>query len=139
MAVYVRAPYKKVSNLMRHPHFHINHSTDERKVFLPVDFSEDEDEYTLSAAIPGLNPDQVEIEIKDRRVSLKGEFSSENEETDKTYHLRERTFGKFARSFNLPDMVDASKAEAKMENGVLTLSIPKAEEAKPKTIKVTAK
>jgi len=87
--------------------------------------------------LPGLKPEELEIQIVNETVSLKGEFKPEIDE-QAAYILQERPSGKFCRTVTLTDMVDASKAEAKMENGILTLSIPKAEEAKPKMIKVTA-
>jgi HSP20 family protein len=89
--------------------------------------------------LPGLTPEEVEIQIVNENVSLKGEFKNELEE-GATYILQERPSGKFFRTVTLSDMLDSAKAEAHMENGILTLRIPKAEAAKPKTIKVnTAK
>ena len=139
MTVYVRTPYNRFSQLMRHPRFSNDLQSIEDHVHIPVDVKEDSEQYTITAILPGLSPEDVEIEIKDKYIHLKGEFSSEEETEEENYYLRERAYGKFSRSFNLPDAMNAAKAEATMKNGVLTISIPKAEEAKPKTIKVIAK
>jgi len=139
MTVYVRTPYNCFSQLMRHPRFSNDLQSIEDHVHIPVDVKEDSEQYTITAILPGLSPEDVEIEIKDKYIHLKGEFSSEEETEEENYHLRERAYGKFSRSFNLPDAMNSAKAEATMKNGVLTISVPKAEEAKPKTIKVIAK
>lgn len=77
-----------------------------------------------------------ESQIVNETISLKGEFKNEIDE-EANYILQERPSGKFFRSISMSDIMDATKAEAHMENGILTLRIPKAEEAKPKTIRVT--
>jgi HSP20 family protein len=97
-----------------------------------------DDSFTISAMLPGLKPEDVEIQIVNETVSLKGEFKN-NIDEKASYVLQERPSGKFCRTVALPDTLNAAKAEAKMENGILTLVIPKAEEAKPKTIKVATK
>lgn len=111
---------------------------EESQVYFPVDVKEVNDSFTISAMLPGLKPEDVEIQIANENVSLKGEFKNEIEK-EATYILQERPSGKFYRTLTLPDTLDSAKAEAKMENGILTLVIPKAEEAKPKTIKVASK
>ena len=110
----------------------------ENQVYFPVDVKEVNDEFTISAMLPGLKPDDVEIQIVNENVTLKGEFKNDIDDTA-NYILQERPSGKFVRTVTLPDTLNAAKAEAKMENGILTLEIPKAEEAKPKMIKVTTK
>jgi HSP20 family protein len=105
---------------------------------LPVDFHADENEFVLTAEIAGLNPDDLQIEIKDDILTVKGEVNSETN-GDGEYLLREIFYGEFRRSLRLPESVDIDKVEAKVENGLLTIHLPKAEEVKPKTIKITAK
>jgi HSP20 family protein len=108
------------------------------EVNFPVDIKADADTYQITALLPGLKPEDVTIQINNDSVSLQGEFKDEREEND-NFILSERPSGKFFREFNLPDQLDAAKAEADMSDGVLTVIIPKAETAKPKTIKVVAK
>jgi HSP20 family protein len=104
---------------------------------LPVDVKADTEAYEITAAVPGLKADDLKIEILEDVVTLSGKVAEREEEND-GYLLRELALGEFSRSLRLPDPLDASKAEAVVENGVLTLRIPKAEEARPKTIKVKA-
>ena len=109
---------------------------EDNQVYFPVDVREKNDEFIITAMLPGLKPEDVDIQIVNETVSLKGEFKNELDE-EANYIIQERPSGKFFRSISMSDMMDASKADAHMENGILTLRIPKAEEAKPKTIKVT--
>jgi HSP20 family protein len=104
---------------------------------IPVDVHADSDEFVITAMVPGLTADDLEVEILDDVVSLRAEIKPE-ENGDGEYLLRERAFGRFARSLRLPDPVDASKVDASVENGLLKLRIPKAEEAKPKKISIKA-
>ena len=137
MSVYIRTPYGRFPRYRRMARYPENWEMDENQIYFPVDVKETNDIFTITAMLPGLKPEEVEIQIVNETVSLKGEFKPEIDE-QAAYILQERPSGKFCRTVTLTDMVDASKAEAKMENGILTLSIPKAEEAKPKMIKVSA-
>lgn len=136
MSVYIRTPYGRFPRYRRAARYPENWEMEESQVYFPVDVKEMDEIFTVTAMLPGLKPDEVDIQIVNETVSLKGEFKNLMDD-NATYILQERPSGKFCRTITLSDMVDASKAEAKMENGILTLSIPKAEEAKPKTIKVT--
>ncbi|MDO9546109.1 MAG: Hsp20/alpha crystallin family protein [Pelolinea sp.] len=136
MTVYVRTPYRNISHMMRHPNLTHDAVQENKHVHFPMDVIEDEDKFTITAILPGIDPKEIDIQIQDKQVSLQGEFKDLND-TDNKYVLRERPTGKFHRSILLPDMLNASKALAKMDNGILSLSIPKSEEAKPKKIKVT--
>ena len=135
MTVYIRTPYGRFPRYRQMARFPDNWDLEESQVYFPVDVMDINDAFTITAMLPGLKPEDVEIQIVNENVSLKGEFKNELEE-GANYILQERPNGKFFRTVTLSDMVDASKAEAHMENGILTLRIPKAEEAKPKTIKV---
>lgn len=138
MTVYIRTPYGRFPRYRNMPRFPEQWEMEESQVYFPVDVKEIDDNFTISAMLPGLKAEDIEIQIVNETVSLKGEFKDAVDEKA-TYILQERPSGKFCRTVTLPDTLDAAKAEAKMENGILTLVIPKAEEAKPKTIKVTSK
>ena len=104
---------------------------------MPVDVSTEDEAYVIRAAVPGVKPDEVEVQIHDDVVLLRG--VSKAEETEgREYLMRELCPADFERRLRLPEAVDAAKAEATIENGLLTLRIPLADEAKPKTIKVRA-
>jgi HSP20 family protein len=102
----------------------------------PVDIYEDGDNLVLKAELPGINPDDVEIRVEDNTLYLKGERKFEKEVKEQSYHRVERSYGAFTRTFSLPNSVDADKVSANYKDGVLTLTMPKKEEAKPKTIKI---
>lgn len=107
-------------------------------VQIPLDVIAEGDDYLLVAYIPGVNAEDLQIEVLEDIVSIKGEFIDETSE-DTKYLRRERPTGKFARSMRLPAMLNASGAEAEVIDGVLKLRVPKAEEAKAKQIKVKVK
>lgn len=104
-----------------------------------VDLYQTDDEVVVKAALPGLKADEVHISITGDMLTLKGEFKQEEEKKERAYHLREQRYGAFERTFALPTAVIADKAKAEFENGILTVTLPKAEEVKPKMITVKAK
>lgn len=106
---------------------------------LDLDVEARNDAFVVHANVPGLKPEDIQIEIVDNTLTLRGEFKAETKNEDKNYLLMERSYGSFSRSIALPTAVNAAKAEASVENGVLTLRLPKADEAKPRTIAVKAK
>jgi len=106
---------------------------------LDLDVEAKNDEFILHANVPGLKPDDIHIEIVDNTVTLRGEYKAESKNEEKNYLLMERNYGQFTRTVTLPAPVNAGKADAQVEHGVLTLHLPKAEEAKPKLISVKAK
>ena len=103
---------------------------------LPLDLSEDEDEFVVKASVPGINPDDLEITLSGDTLTIKGEIQKEEERQEERYHLRERRYGRFTRSISLPTSVESDKIEADYSKGVLTLHLPKTEEVKPKRIPV---
>jgi HSP20 family protein len=107
---------------------------------LPLDVMENHDEYTIKASLPGINPDDLEITYNNNTLTIHGEIKEEKEDTgkDQRYHLRERRFGSFSRSVYLPTPIESGKIQADYEAGILTLSLPKTEEVKPKRIPVRA-
>jgi len=96
-------------------------------------------EVVVKAALPGVTPEDVSIDITGDTLTVKGESKAEQEVKREDYLYQERRYGAFSRSVVLPSGLKSDKAEATMEDGVLTLTIPKAEEIKPKSIKVKAK
>jgi HSP20 family protein len=104
---------------------------------LPVDVREDDEAYVITAAVPGFKPADLKVEILDDVVTLSAKAETDGDDAE--YLMHEVPQGEFSRSLRLPDSVDAGKAEASVENGVLTLRIPKAEEAKPKLIKINVR
>jgi HSP20 family protein len=102
---------------------------------LPVNILEEQDAYILSALVPGLKADDLNIQILEDVVTLEGTYTADESE----YLLRELPHGEFQRSLRLPIQLDADKAEAKIKDGLLTLRIPKAESARPKSIKIAVK
>ena len=101
---------------------------------LPLDIYTTQDAVVVRASVPGVNPDDVDITIGGSRLTIRGETQPQTE--DGSYLLQEQRYGPFARTIDLAMPVQADKAEASFNNGVLTLTIPKAEEIKPKIIKV---
>lgn len=106
---------------------------------IPVDVQAKDDEYVVYANVPGLRPEDMNIEVLGNTVTLRGEVFAPASEEKNGWLLQERVVGKFSRSFTLPAELDNAKAEANLEHGVLTLRLPKAEAAKPKAIKVRVK
>ena len=102
----------------------------------PVDIYENGDSLVLKAEVPGVDPKDVEVRVEDNTLYLKGERKFEKEVKDDKYHRVERSYGTFTRSFSLPNSIDAEKVQADYKDGILTLTMPKREEAKPKTIKI---
>ncbi|HJO33195.1 MAG TPA: Hsp20/alpha crystallin family protein [Anaerolineales bacterium] len=103
---------------------------------LDVDVKESEDEYVLTAGVPGVRAEDLSIEVEDGLVSISAQVSSEKETDKNGYLVRERKMGGFRRRLRLPAVLEAGKASAALENGVLTLTLPKAAEAKPRRIVV---
>jgi HSP20 family protein len=103
---------------------------------LPLDVCETEGEFVVRAALPGVKPDDVQITVHGDVLTIRGESQAEEDKQDRHWHLRERRLGAFQRSVSLPAPVDSDNAQARYEHGVLTLTLPKSESAKPRQIKV---
>ena len=104
-----------------------------------IDMYQTDDEVVVKAALPGFKADEVQINVTGDVLTLRGEMKHEEEQKDKAWHIREHRWSSFERSITLPTDVKADKANADFENGILTVTLPKAEEVKPKTISVKAK
>lgn len=102
-----------------------------------VDIFETDQNIVLKVELAGVDPKDVEVRVENNTLYLKGQRKAEKEVTEEKYHHVERTFGSFARSFALPNSVDGEKVTAEYQDGVLTLTLPKKEEAKPKAVKIT--
>ena len=137
---YYITPYRQMA-AMRHAMNHwftdsmADQASSEREMLLAVDVINSDEAYDLTALVPGLTADDVDIEVLDNTVTIRGEFKTDGHEQDK-YLVSELPCGRFSREINLPSEMDASKVEATIKNGVLSLHIPKAEAARPKAIKV---
>jgi HSP20 family protein len=101
-----------------------------------VDISETEGEYQIKAEIPDVKKDDVKITLEDGVLTIQGQRKQEKKEQSTKYHRIERSYGSFARTFSLPDVIDVEKVKAEFKDGVLHLHLPKSEKAKPKTIEV---
>ena len=106
---------------------------------VPVDLWETKDAYHLRADVPGVSPEELDINATSESISISGEVKGQSEVSEDGWLRQERRVGKFQRAFTLPVAIDAAKVEANFENGVLKLVLPKAESTKPRTIKVNAK
>lgn len=105
----------------------------------PVDLVERNGGYELQAELPGLTEGQIEVKLANGMVTIKGEKSSERVEDEEGYHLRERSFGSFQRSFRVPENVDTDKIEAHFDKGVLKVTMPKSAAAIEKERKIDVK
>ena len=105
---------------------------------LALDVIENEDAFVVKASVPGINPDDIEITYNNDTLTIKGEIKAEETVDEAAYHLRERRYGTFSRSLILPYKVNAEAIDAAYNAGVLTLTLPKAEEVKPKRIAIKA-
>ena len=104
-----------------------------------VDMYQTENDIVVKATLPGLGPDDLDIQITGDLLTIRGEIKLEIDEEGAKYHLREHRYQSFSRSLTLPVPIVADKSNAEMKNGILHLTLPKAEEAKPKVISVKAK
>lgn len=104
-----------------------------------VDVAEHENEYRVKVELPGVSKDDVKITMQENVLTIRGEKKQETETKESNLHRIERSYGTFQRSFSLPTTVKTDKIEAAHKDGILTIILPKAEEAKPKQIEVKVK
>ena len=102
----------------------------------PVDIQETTDGYRLQAELPGLTKDDINITLENNVLRLSGERKFERDAKKENFQRIERTYGTFSRAFALPQQVNSEKVQAAFENGVLTITVPKAEQAKPRKIEI---
>lgn len=103
---------------------------------LALDVAEKGDVFTVKASLPGIDPQDLNVTLEDNVLTVQGEIREDETIEEETYHIRERRFGSFSRSLRFPVPVNANEIVAAYENGVLTLTVPKAEEVKPKRIEI---
>ena len=106
---------------------------------MAMDVYEKQDNTIVKIALPGVKPEDVQVSVLGNALTITGEVKGEDDVEEKNYIRRERRYGKFSRTVSLPGQLPADKIQAEYENGVLILTIPKAEEAKSKRIQVKAK
>ncbi len=104
-----------------------------------IDLYQTDDDVVVKAALPGLKTEDVQISITGDVLTLKGEFKQDKEIKEATYHIKEQRYGSFERNIMLPADVQSDKTKAEFENGILTVTLPKAEQVKPRTITIKAK
>lgn len=103
---------------------------------LPLDVVENKDGYLIKASVPGINPEDINVTLEDNILTIRGEVKKEEVTENARYHARERRYGQFMRTITLPTMVKMDAIEADYHNGVLELTVPKAEEIKPRRIAI---
>jgi HSP20 family protein len=103
-----------------------------------ADISETKDAVVVKAEVPGVDPKEIEVSMRDGYLTIKGEKEQEKEEKDERHHRMERSYGAFVRAIRLPAAVDATKATGTFKNGVITVTMPKTADAKGTTITVKA-
>ena len=103
---------------------------------LPLDVAQDADNIVVKATVPGFNPEDIKAGIENKVLTINAESPSEAQGEETEYLLRERRTGSYQRSIQLPDTVDADKAESTYDNGVLTITVPKQEEKKARQIEI---
>ena len=131
MTFYIQPyPYRRMSRRMA-----AMNGGSSREHFLNVNVRDEEDTFILSALVPGLKADDLNVQVLEDVVRIEGEFKADDEE----YLLRELPNGSFQRTLRMPSEIDADKVEARIIDGVLTLRLPKAESARPKKIKIAVK
>jgi HSP20 family protein len=138
MTFYV-TPYRRMAAMRHAMNRWLDEATDnepeQREMMLAVDLKTSDDAYNITALVPGLEAADLDIEVLNNTVTIRGEFKT-GEEVNNKYLVCELPNGRFSRTITLPTDTDSSKVEASIKNGVLSLRIPKAEAARPKTIKV---
>ena len=102
-----------------------------------IDVAETKDDIIVTAEVPGLNKDDINISIQENILTLRGEKKQSKEQKDENLHRVERIYGSFQRSFTLPTLVDSTKVNASYKDGVLRIVLPKKEEVKPKEISIS--
>ena len=112
----------------------------ENAVWSPLtDISENKDQYILKLDLPGVSKENLKLNFHDGELIISGERKQEKEDKDSKYHRIERTYGKYFRSFTLPQTIQADKINAEFKDGQLTITVPKSEEAKPKELEIKVK
>ena len=110
----------------------------EREWIPDFDISENDEAFVIRAEVPGMGKEDIDVTLTDGLLTVKGEKKYEEEKDDERYHCRESRYGSFSRSFRMPGEIEADKINASYKDGVLNLTIPKAEKEEPKKIEIKA-
>lgn len=105
--------------------------------FPALNLHDAQDRYLVTVELPGVSPDDIELSVTGETLTLRGERKRPEGVADESYRRQERPFGRWSRSINLPERIDGNAVAAEFHNGILTITLPKAEEAKPRQITVT--
>jgi HSP20 family protein len=138
MTIYFNPYYRKLRNRALAQMVNELEPDYESQVSFPIDIKAGTDSFELKALLPGINPDDIDIQIVNEVITISGEMKIERD-NQADYLLAELPSGRFHRVVSLPTPLDANKVDASLDNGVLTLIVPKAEEARPKSIKIQKK
>ena len=133
------AVHNRISRFFDDPFFRIGHmaeAADSRLWNPAVDLYEKDDHYVIKAELPGVDKDDIKVDLKDHVLTLSGERTYDNEVKEENYCRRERSYGKFRRAFSLPTDVDSDKITAEYKDGVLRVEVPKPEAQKPKQVTI---
>jgi len=103
-----------------------------------VDIREDEGSFVIEVELAGLSKEDIHLEVEQNQLSIKGERKFEKKDEGENYHFVERSYGSFYRSFTLPRNVNTGEIEAEHRDGILTITVPKAEEVKPKKVEISS-
>ncbi|MGB8331148.1 MAG: Hsp20/alpha crystallin family protein [Polyangiales bacterium] len=129
-------PFEEMNRL--HDHFFSGKGLSKQALHVAVDIREEDDAFFVDAEVPGLSPDEVQVDVEKNVLTIRGERKVEKEESEGTYRRVERQYGSFSRSFTLPETVETDKISADLKNGVLALRLPKKEAPTPRSISVKA-
>jgi len=133
MMTWYVSPNRRISRRPRYTEERI-----ERETVLPVEVKSDGDAFMISAIVPGIEADDIDVEILNKTVSIRGEFNGLHEDEDSKVLVNELPFGRFSRVLTLPTKLEPSEAVANLKDGIFTLRVPKAEEDRPRMIKINA-
>jgi HSP20 family protein len=104
---------------------------------LPIDLRESEEQYVLEAALPGVKPEDIDVSVQGNQLRIQGELKQGEDKQGERYHYRERRYGQFQRTIALPSNVKADQVACEFQGGLLTVTLPKAEEARPRRIQIS--
>ena len=139
MKTWYVSPYRRIARRQHHIARNVGaEETLDGEVVLPVDVKSDDDAFMISALVPGIKADDIDVEILNKTVSIKGKFNEVVGDEASKVLVSELPFGSFSRVLNLPTKLEPSKAVANLKDGVFTLRVPKAEEDRSKVIKISA-
>jgi HSP20 family protein len=138
MTFYVTRPYRRVAHQMMNEMMQDTYPEYERRIRVPINVQVQEDAFVITALLPGIKAEDLNIQVVNETVTIQGEFKKVDGEAG-DFLVHEIPFGKFFRTLSLPDALDSAKAEAELKDGILQLRVPKAEEALPKTIQIKSK